>query len=140
MAHRFPVAVLRWATPAVAAALSGVATTSCNDSPTAPSAPAVATFQVGNESFRVLLKTEAQVQGAEAAQGGGQARIPVGRIVTGTDVNTGWTWHLENVTFAQVTIELCDGIPSDVEKAGTAFGNGQYCPWSARVTSIQTMD
>jgi hypothetical protein len=122
-----------------AAALSVVATTSCSDGPTAPSAPAVATFQVGSESFRVLLKTEAQVRGAEAAQGGGQARIPVGRIVAGTDVNTGWTWHLEDVMFAQVTIELCDGVPSDVERAGTTFGNGQYCPWSARVTSIRTI-
>jgi hypothetical protein len=139
MAQRFALAIVRWATLAVAAALSLVAATSCGDSPTAPSAPAVATFQVGSESFQVLLKTEAQVQGAEAAQGGGQARIPVGRIVAGTDVNTGWTWHLEDVIFAQVTIELCDGVPSDVEKAGTAFGNGQYCPWSARVTSIKTI-
>jgi hypothetical protein len=118
----------------LAVALSAM---SCSDSPTAPSAPAVATFQVGTESFRVLLKTEAQVRGAEAAQAGGQARIPVGRIVAGADVNTGWTWHLEDVTFAEVTIELCDGRPSDVEKAGTAFGNGQYCPWGARVTSIE---
>jgi len=26
--------------------------------------------------------------------------------VAGTQVNTGWTWHLEGVTFAEVTIEL----------------------------------
>jgi hypothetical protein len=140
MAHRLPFAIFRTAMIAVTAGLAAVAAPSCSDGPTAPSAPAVATFQVGSESFRVLLKTEAQVRGAEAAQAGGQARIPVGRIVAGTDVNTGWTWHLEDVTFAQVTIELCDGIPSDVEKAGTSFGNGQYCPWSARVTNLRTID
>ena len=38
--------------------------------------------------------------------GGGREKIPTGRIVAGTQVNTGWTWHLEGVTFAEVTIEL----------------------------------
>jgi len=43
---------------------------------------------------------------ARAAQSGGREKIPTGRIVVGTQVNTGWTWHLEGVTFAEVTIEL----------------------------------
>ena len=43
---------------------------------------------------------------ARAAQSGGREKIPTGRIVAGTQVNTGWTWHLEGVTFAEVTIEL----------------------------------
>jgi hypothetical protein len=43
---------------------------------------------------------------ARAAQSGGREKIPTGRIVAGTQVNTGWTWHLEAVTFAEVTIEL----------------------------------
>jgi hypothetical protein len=136
----FLLALARTALMLLAASLSAVATVSCGDGPTAPSASAVATFQVGSESFRVLLKTDSQIRGAEIARAGGQARIPIGRIVAGTEVNAGWTWHLEDVTFVEVTIELCDGIPSDVERAGTAFGNGQYCPWSARVTNITTVD
>jgi hypothetical protein len=48
-----------------------------------------------------------------------------------------WSWHLEDVEFAEVTIELCDGRPSDVERAGTAFGGGRYCPWSAAVVRIE---
>jgi hypothetical protein len=51
-------------------------------------------------------------------------------------VNTGWTWHLEDVTFAEVTIELCDGRPSDVERQGAQFGGGRFCPWTATVTRI----
>ena len=114
-----------------------VGTSACDSSPTAPSAPAIATFQVGSEKFSVLLTTDEQVQAAEAAQEGGRASIPVGRIVPGVDVNAGWTWHLEEVKFVETTVELCDGLPSAVEKMGTKFGEGQFCPWTAKVTDIK---
>ncbi len=113
---------------------------SCGESSTSPSGPATVTFGVGTETFRVLLTSAEQIAAAEAAQAGGPASIPLGRIVPGTDVNSGWSWHLENVTFAEVAIELCDGLPSDVERLGTQFANGQYCPWSARVLEIRTGD
>ena len=70
------------------------------------------------------------------AQAGGRARIPTGRIVSGTQVNVGWGWHLEDVTFAESTIELCDGRPSDVERQGIGFGGGRYCPWAATIIEI----
>src|SRR5262249_16846099 len=50
--------------------------------------------------------------------------------------NVGWTWHLEDLTFAEATIELCDGRPSDVEREGNRFGGGTFCPWSAAVVRI----
>jgi hypothetical protein len=95
------------------------------------------TFRVGSESFRVRLVTPDQVRAAEAARAGGSASIPVGRIVAGTDVNTGWSWHLVDVSFAEAAIELCDGLPSFVEREGPRYANGQYCPWGARVVDIQ---
>jgi hypothetical protein len=52
-------------------------------------------------------------------------------------VNTGWSWHLVDVEFADATIELCDGRPSDVEKDGPAYGGGRYCPWGATITAIE---
>jgi hypothetical protein len=107
-----------------------------DDSPTAPSPTAVVTFSVGSETFRVALTTADQVAAARAAQDGGPARIPIGRVVEGTQINTGWSWHLEDVTFAEVTIELCDGRPSDVEHAGPQFGGGRFCPWTAAVVRI----
>ncbi|MGD9905073.1 MAG: hypothetical protein AB7U83_16525 [Vicinamibacterales bacterium] len=108
-------------------------------SPTAPSGVAVVTFQVVNEQFRVRLTTEDQLRAAQAAQAGGQATIPVGRIVAGAEVNTGWSWHLEDVTFAEVAIEVCDGLPSHVEQAGgPGYALGWYCPWGARVLEIRT--
>ena len=111
----------------------------CDESPTSPSGVAVVTFQVVAEQFRVRLTTEDQLQAARAAQAGGRAQIPVGRIVAGAGLNTGWSWHLEDLTFAEVAIEVCDGLPSHVERAGgPAFAQGTYCPWSARVVDIRT--
>jgi hypothetical protein len=97
----------------------------------------VVTFAVANETFRVALASADQVASARAAQNGGPARIPSGRIVAGPEVNAGWNWHLEDVTFAEAAIELCDGRPSDVERQGTGFGAGRFCPWSATVIAIQ---
>jgi hypothetical protein len=116
--------------------LSTIAAAACGSS-TSPSRNAIVTFTVVSETFRVSLTTSDQIAAARAAQNGGRARIPNGRIVSGAAVNTGWSWHLEDVTFAEATIELCDGRPSDVERQGTAFGRGRYCPWSAVVTRIE---
>jgi len=116
----------------------GLLAPSCgSDSPTSPSTMATVTLAVGTETFRVALTTPEQVAAARAAQAGGRARIPNGRIVAGTQVNTGWTWHLEDVAFAEATIELCDGRPSDVERQGPAFGGGRFCPWRATVIRIE---
>ena len=89
-----------------------------------------------NETFRVHLTTDEQIRAAELALGNGPAKIPNGRIATGEDVNEGYSWHLIDLTFAEATIELCDGRPSDVERVGVTFGGGRFCPWSARVISI----
>lgn len=105
-------------------------------SPTGPSSTAVVTFRVVNETFRVKLTSSTQVAAARAAQSGGRATIPNGQIVAGTQVNTGWSWHLEGVEFAEATIEVCDGLPSHVEREGTRFGGGRYCPWSATVIDL----
>ena len=67
---------------------------------------------------------------ARAAQAGGRARIPIGRIASGTQVNAGWSWHLEDVSFVEVAIELCDGRPSDVERQGIQqLRNISTLPW-----------
>jgi hypothetical protein len=118
------------------AVASFVALAGCDNGPTSPSDGALVTFQVVDEQFRVELETQDQVAAARRAQQGGPARIPNGRIVAGTRENAGWSWHLEDVTFAELTIELCDGRPSDVERHGVQFGGGRFCPWSASVLSI----
>ena len=107
------------------------------DGLTAPSRGALVTFHVAGETFRIHLLDQKQIDAAHRAANGGEARIPNGRVVAGTDVNVGWSWHLENVEFAELTTEVCDGRPSDVEREGVRFGGGRFCPWTARVISIQ---
>ena len=103
---------------------------------TAPSERALVTFQAGGEQFRIQLTGKDQVEAARRAQQGGAARIPSGRIILGASENAGWSWHLEDVAFVEVAIELCDGRPSDVERGGAQFGGGRFCPWSASIVSI----
>lgn len=117
--------------------LLSLSASSCGGADTAPSPTRTATIRVADETFRVALTTADQVAAAEAAKAGRGPRIPNGRIVAGTGVNTGWTWHLVDVEFADATIELCDGRPSDVEKAGPSYGGGRYCPWGATITAIE---
>ena len=106
-------------------------------SATSPSPSVIVTLRVaGGETFRVHLTSSEQVNAARRAQAGGPARIPNGRLAPGTDVNTGWSWHLVDVEFVESTIELCDGRPSDVERAGVAFGGGRFCPWTATIIKI----
>lgn len=114
-----------------------LAAAGCGGNGAAPSPARTATIQVSGETYRVALTTMELVAAAEAAKAGTGPRIPNGRIVMGTGVNTGWSWHVEDVQFADVTIEVCDGRPSDVERQGIAFGGGRFCPWGARVVAIE---
>jgi hypothetical protein len=118
------------------ALLASALAIACDSPPTTPSSGALVTFTVAGETFRVALTSADQLAAARAAQNGGRARIPIGRLVSGTQVNVGWSWHLEDVTFAEAAIELCDGRPSDVERAGIQFGAGHFCPWTAVVVRI----
>lgn len=117
--------------------LAAALTAACGGGATTPSPARIATFRVVDETFRVALTTAEQVAAAEAARDGRGPKIPNGRIVAGTGVNTGWSWHLVDVEFADATIELCDGRPSDVERAGPSYGGGRYCPWGATLTAIE---
>jgi hypothetical protein len=110
--------------------------TACGD-PNGPSPVAVVTFGVAGETFRVALTRQEQVAAARAAQDLARARFPIGRIVAGTQVNAGWSWHLEDLEFMEVTIDRCDGRPSDVEREGVTYGGGRFCPWSAVVIRIE---
>ena len=106
-------------------------------SPTRPASGVLVTFAIADETFRVWLTAAEQIAAARAAQQGGRARIPNGRIVSGTQINAGWSWHIEDMEFVEFTIELCDGRPSDVEREGTSFGGGRFCPWTARVVRLE---
>ena len=136
---------------AVAACSSGGASPSAGPSTpasAAPSAPVsaapsgaagvVVTFQVVDEQYRIELTDAADVEIARRLLAGQEApTIPNGIVIRGDPgVNTGYTWHIDpaSVEFADVTVEVCDGKPSDVENG--VITSDRYCPWSAKVIAI----
>lgn len=99
----------------------------------------VVTFQVGDEQYRIQLTDAADIAIARRLLAGEEApRIPNGLIVRGDDggVNAGYSWHIDpsSLEFADLTTEVCDGLPSYVED-GTLTGD-YFCPWSAELIAI----
>jgi len=105
-----------------------------------PAGNPVAVFEVaGSETYRVELATPELVQHAQdLLDGKNVSAIPLGTVVRDdAGVNEPWSWHIDPATleFADVTIEVCDGLPSYVEDRTVT--SEQYCPWSAKVIAIE---
>jgi len=99
----------------------------------------IVTFRVADsEQYKIRLTDPTDIEVARKLLNGNEAlRIPNGVVVHGsTDVNVGYSWHIdpESVEFADITTEVCDGLPSDVEKG--LLTSDRYCPWSAEVIAI----
>lgn len=103
----------------------------------------VVTFRVSGEMYNVFITNEDTIEEAFAAQRGeSQATIPSGRLVEGSKCyNLPWSWHIdpEDVHMAEFTIELCDGLPSNVEDNLDYWINtvGRFCPWGATIVHIE---
>jgi hypothetical protein len=125
--------MIRMAMVASAALLASVALSGCVQQHTP-----VATFQVGDETYKIELATPELVEHAhELLDGKDVSAIPNGKVVRDdAGVNAPWSWHIDPSTleFADQTIEVCDGLPSYVED-GTVTSD-YYCPWSAKIVSI----
>ena len=121
------------------AALAPFALAACNaagGSPN-PNAPVVVTFEVVDERFKALLTDPKDIDTARRLLAGEDVpSIPNGRIIHETGVNQGYSWSLDpnDIEFADVTVEDCDGLPSDVETAVVA--GDRYCPWAATVIGV----
>lgn len=102
----------------------------------------VAEFRTSDgETYRVLLSGDAATQARAAFAAGENPGIPNGYIEPGDGgVNTGHDWHIRDVEFADMTIELCDGTVSYIDDLGydefvNQHGN-QFCPWSAELVNL----
>jgi hypothetical protein len=150
MKHRAQGSIRRFVVGGVAAILGLAAIAGCSDDKSSDegeaadpiSAPAVATFEVADsEQFKIELDTDELVEHArQLLEGESVAAIPLGTVVRDDPgVNAPWTWHIDPATleFADVTIEVCDGLPSFVED-GTVTSD-QYCPWSAKVIALEPL-
>lgn len=99
----------------------------------------VVTFRVADvEEYKFRLTDPADIEIVRRLLAGEEAPgIPNGIVVRGNpDVNVGSTWHIdpESLEFADLTAEVCDGLPSDVETG--VITSDRYCPWSAEVIAI----
>ena len=107
-----------------------------------PSSVVVTFESADGKTWRVRLTDPADITIAQAHAAGIEApKIPNGKIVRGSaDVNVGWSWHLDADDFewADMTIEVCDGNPGDVESGALTWD--RYCPWSAKVVSVDVSE
>jgi hypothetical protein len=105
----------------------------------------IATFEVAgdpDETYRIGLATPELLEHAQQLLEGEEvAAIPVGTVVRGGDggVNAPWTWYIDPSTleFADFTTEVCDGLPSFVEREEVT--SPDYCPWLAKVTDVEVL-
>jgi hypothetical protein len=102
-------------------------------------AAVIVTFRVADsEQYKIRLTDSTDIEVARKLLDGNEApRIPNGVVIReSSDVNVGYSWHIDpdTVEFADVTPEVCDGLPSDVEKG--LITSDRYCPWSAEVIAI----
>jgi len=112
----------------------------CDEAASSPNNGATFVVQVEDEQFRVRLEDAATIAQARALIANGQQKNVNGEIARGSGgFNTGYSWHLRpaTVAFADVTIELCDGMPSYVEENVDYYVDTvkQYCPWGVRIVS-----
>jgi hypothetical protein len=105
-----------------------------------PSEAVIVTLEVaGNETYRIRLTEPGDIATARDLLAGNEAPgIPNGLVVRDGDggVNTGYGWHIDpaDIDWADTTIEVCDGLPSDVEQG--IITSDRYCPWSAVVVAV----
>jgi len=112
--------------------------------PTPPlSGGILVTFDVNGETYRIFITNEEAIQQVfDVQRGESQARIPSGKLIKGSVwYNEPWSWHIDSqdIHMAEVTIELCDGTPSQVEADLDYWVDtvGRFCPWNATIVKIE---
>jgi hypothetical protein len=90
------------------------------------------------ETFHVQLLDPQTIAEAASLVGRGNVRIVNGELRRGDGgFNQPWGWHLDPATvhFADLTAEVCDGRPSDVQGDLGYWVDvvGRYCPWGTEV-------
>lgn len=143
--RRLNQSVVEWILGAALVTLAiGLAVSCGSDRPLDSTEGTVFTVRVGQDSsrpgqtFKVLIKDPSSAAEAESLIGQGNKRIIVGPVRRGDGgVNAPWAWHLDpdSISFADQTIELCDGTPDYVNRNLDSWIDsvGNYCPWSTEI-------
>jgi hypothetical protein len=105
-----------------------------------PTEGVYAKFDVVGETYHASITNPMGIDQAIALwKGTSTAAIPNGKAICApVPWNCPWTFHQDpaSITFAELTIEVCDGTPSYVQDHCADFANG-YCPWSAKLVELR---
>ena len=104
----------------------------------------LATFEASEERFQAwVTNPQAMWDLSQLHRGESTANIPNGRVLRGPGLagyNSPYSWHLdpEDISMADMTIEVCDAEPSYVEANVDEFVDnvGRYCAWDARLVGL----
>ena len=97
------------------------------------------TVQVVNEQFVMFVTDPITIRLAMDNFAGRNQMHPSGRILSGNGGYNGtWGWHYipETVQMVDVSIEVCDGLPSYVNGHVSDFIAVGYCPWSGKIVKV----
>jgi hypothetical protein len=105
-----------------------------------PSGGVYAKFDVAGEAYYASITNPMGINQAIALwKGSSNANIPNGNLVcSAAPYNCPFRFYQDpaSITFAEVTIEVCDGAPSYVDMNCASFG-ARYCPWSAKLVELR---
>ncbi len=103
----------------------------------------VATIKTAKGSYRALVRNPEMAERARREVAGeAEAGVPIGALAWGDGgVNWGHMWHVTELEFADVTIELCDGTVRMVDRDPAYWVNtvGSFCPWSGEVVQLRPL-
>jgi hypothetical protein len=99
-------------------------------------------IQVNDQMFRFWSTNAAFITQAKEQKGSGEAATAsFGKLIDGTDCDTRWSFHVDSSEMAwpDVTTEVCDGRPADIEQDKAYWINNikRWCPWSTKVLDVQ---
>ncbi len=101
------------------------------------------TFDVSGEPYSIFVTDEDTIGEVLAVERGeSRATIPSGKLVRGSVAyNKPWSWHVDpgDVLMAEMTIELCDGLPSHVEADVDYWIESvkRFCPRTAKIVKVE---
>jgi hypothetical protein len=102
---------------------------------------ALITFENCGERFRLWITDDAFIDEALAQLEGDPSRVAVfDEVRPGTDCDPRYSWHVApgEVSWADLTTEVCDGCPGYIEENRDEWIEqvGNYCPWSVEVVAV----
>jgi hypothetical protein len=102
---------------------------------------AVLQIQVNDQTFRFWSTNgEFIARAKDLKESGKSSAAMFGKLIDGSDCDAQWTFHVDpgTMSWPDVTTEVCDGRPSDIEGNKDHWINvvSRWCPWNTKVLAV----